>query len=557
MSSNELPPVMSYSPGQILSALELNQWGPETGSTPRASRLPSPVPSVHSIHSATSHRSEQPPHVSPTPTLAPAYVPDTWDYNGTPYATLEEAANAAAEGSEIPPNIQEWVKDCLRLFALRDVSQVYNALAGKVYEHRDMVNARVNQLEQELAESKVAIRELRVKALTAQARADTTEQRLAMLERNMSQMNTLSQTLAANDATFNTVSQHLAGEIRQLRTMATMMPSVPVPPPTQAPTHTQATPSWTGPRPRIGEPPKFKGATSDMTLENWLTRVEIWLRFQGIVTDDEKIMATMLMLEGGAHAYMDDYSTKITQSLSLGTWAEFIDRLNKGYRQLAPEKDAQAKLDEWCKKNHKTIAKFAENFRLYAFKSGYSDVELIRRIDQQRTNRIKDIVVTIEQTQPTRIPKTWEAYLDYMLSLEMNLREDQQFTRPAAPTSKDPTPMDVDALKKPEKMTKEQEDWLAAKKCFRCGKHPYKKGDRCRSPKYKGFYELPDTTPKTSVRALAETPEEEQAVHAFLEKIRRSRAEATTSQTPVPDASEHTARIVEVLNDEDFMKQLL
>ena len=47
-------------------------------------------------------------------------------------------------------------------------------------------------------------------------------------------------------------------------------------------------------------------------------------------------------------------------------------------------------------------------------------------------------------------------------------------------------------MRKPEKLSKEQEDWLTKKLCFRCGKHPFKTGVRCHNPVYKGYYELPE-----------------------------------------------------------------
>ena len=106
-------------------------------------------------------------------------------------------------------------------------------------------------------------------------------------------------------------------------------------------------------------------------------------------------------------------------------------------------------------------------------------MELIRRIDLQTPANIRQVQVTIKITDPQKVPTTWARYLDWVLGLEMDLRGNKD--RPQASSSSirapaDPNAMEVDALKKPQKMSKEQVEWLEKKLCFRCGKHPYKKG---------------------------------------------------------------------------------
>ena len=90
-----------------------------------------------------------------------------------------------------------------------------------------------------------------------------------------------------------------------------------------------------------------------------------------------------MYLEGGALDFVSDYVDNASEGFALGSWSDFVDRLKASYRQLAPEKTAQASLEEWCAKIHPSVIQFAENFRRFASKSGYSNVELIRRIDHQ------------------------------------------------------------------------------------------------------------------------------------------------------------------------------
>ena len=74
---------------------------------------------------------------------------------------------------------------------------------------------------------------------------------------------------------------------------------------------------------------------------------------------------------------MDDYAEKAAEGDYLGTWDVFVDQLQSGYQELAPEKSAQQSLEELCAKTHVSISSFVENFHHLAIKSGYSDIELI------------------------------------------------------------------------------------------------------------------------------------------------------------------------------------
>ena len=161
-------------------------------------------------------------------------------------------------------------------------------------------------------------------------------------------------------AQMNTVLTHPAAP-------STSTPVQPAPPTVSSASH-----------PKIADPPKFKGKTQDLMVEQWLQKLGIWFQYQNIVKDEDKITTALLFLEGGAQSYMDDYAEKAAEGHHLGTWDVFVDRLRSGYRELAPEKSAQQSLEELCAKTHVSISSFAENFHRLAIKSGYSDIELIR-----------------------------------------------------------------------------------------------------------------------------------------------------------------------------------
>jgi hypothetical protein len=219
-----------------------------------------------------------------------------------------------------------------------------------------------------------------------------------------------------------------------------------------------------------------------------------------------------------------------------------------------PEKNAQQSLDDWCNKNHQSMATFAEQFRVHAHKSGYSDVELICRIDAQRSRELCTVMVTFAQVTPHAVPTSWEKYLDWCLGIEMNLREEHRRGSQAAAPSfttprKDPNAMDVDAMRKPEKLSKEQEKWMSEGKCFRCGKHrSLKKGERCRTPTYKGYYELPA---RTQVRAVdeestASEPSEVDERAEYVRKMLEKYDSQSKDKGKAPAVEIQAARIEEV-----------
>lgn len=116
--------------------------------------------------------------------------------------------------------------------------------------------------------------------------------------------------------------------------------------------------------------------------------------------------------------------------------------------------------------------------------------------------------------------------------------------------------MDIDAMRKPEKLSKEQEDWMAKKLCFRCGKHPAKQGVKCRNPVYKGYYEFPKdktSTAGTRVRAMDEGHKDQDQdriefmINALKEFDQKGKERAQDQET--------TARIVEV-DEQDFLQRM-
>jgi hypothetical protein len=193
---------------------------------------------------------------------------------------------------------------------------------------------------------------------------------------------------------------------------------------------------------------------------------------------------------------MQEYSMAISKNLQLGTWAEFLSKLETGYKDLAPEKRAQQNLDKVDSKKYTDVRSFAEDFRIWAPKSGYSDVELIARIDRKRSERLVNVMTGAEMANPALAPSTWARYLDYVLQFETKLRENRNTN--GMRSNKDSDAMEVDAMRtftrprgEEKELNDEQKKWAKAGLCFKCGKHPRLRGKPCRNPVYEGFFKVP------------------------------------------------------------------
>jgi hypothetical protein len=215
-------------------------------------------------------------------------------------------------------------------------------------------------------------------------------------------------------------------------------------------------------------------------------------------------------LKGGPFQFMTDYADRAARNLPLGTWAAFETKLRTGYQQVLPEHAAQQKLAEICSKKYDSLPAFAEKFQQYAPLTGFSDHDLIQRIDQHRSKEVRQHMVLAKSLNPAALPTTWFEYMAYALRVDMELRESSHKSRATTTTATKPDDaMDVDALretKKPEPMNNEQKEWLDQRKCFRCGKHDYKAGQRCRNPKYKGYYIIPKRETARTVEEGSSTP---------------------------------------------------
>jgi hypothetical protein len=266
-------------------------------------------------------------------------------------------------------------------------------------------------------------------------------------------------------------------------------PVAPIAPPVPA-----AAPSSHTCLPRM-DVPKFSGNTKDQTLKDWVMKMHVYFRHQKVTNNEDRITIALMALKGHPHLYMQEYSMAISKNLQLGMWAEFLSKLETGYKDLAPEKRAQQNLDKVDSKKYTNVRSFAEDFRIWAPKSGYSDVELIARINRKRSERLVNVMTGAEMANPALAPSTWACYLDYVLQFETKLRKNRNAN--GMRSHKDLDAMEVNTMRtftrprgKEKELNDKQKKWAKAGLCFKCGKHPCLRGKPCRNPVYEGFFKV-------------------------------------------------------------------
>ncbi|EJF59973.1 hypothetical protein DICSQDRAFT_171460 [Dichomitus squalens LYAD-421 SS1] len=408
-------------------------------------------------HPAPSQAHTRP--ASPTATLQ-AYLEIQWIYAGVEYDSFENAICASANSLGITNQAYvDWTISVTRDITRREVVNVYNVLSNKVYEHRNDFLKECDTTHATFRQMDSSMTGLHTKADTAGNLALKAVEENKQLKAEIITVKADLDMLNHNNMELVKWYKELTAKFMQLEqdlSNCTMFGITTAP----APVVSQAS------RIKASESPKYKGNKgSEVTLEQCLQKMGLWFRIQNITTDDDKITLALTYLEGGVHDYIEDYIETAASGESLGTWTDFVNRLKAGYRQLAPEKTAQTSLKEWCSKTHTTVIQFAENFGRYASKSGYADVELIHRIDNQvgMNSQILTVMTAMQQVNLMLIPTKWEHYLDWVLKLEMETRGNQaKLSLQQHTTSRplqNPNAMDVDT----KKLSKEQLEWLDKK----------------------------------------------------------------------------------------------
>jgi hypothetical protein len=140
--------------------------------------------------------------------------------------------------------------------------------------------------------------------------------------------------------------------------------------------------------------------SSTQSLEHWLLQLGIWMHVNQILSNKQRISTALMQLKGGAAEYCNQFMKLAAQGKPLGTWENFVTFLQVGYHNMAPAWHAQEQIEAHCAKCHNSMTKFAEDFWSLAQKSGYSDIELICCIDNQRSNQICDIMINAEMAMP-------------------------------------------------------------------------------------------------------------------------------------------------------------
>jgi hypothetical protein len=557
------------------------------------------TPSGSGTPAATPAHTSARPSVHPSPAPGPSTRPrlqvwehaTTYKFNGQQYS-LDKMICLSAASHHVGPELAQWVKDVIRETTRVELSHTYNVLAQVHYNHTDKYEPLVDSMATKIKEIHKG----------AAQRFHEIGQDTEKIKRNMNtylQLNeicckeiadlrrdfdALYANMQATTQAMNLLSRQnieLRQKIHDLENRPVPAPVVynapapvfaPVPGPAPGAPTAPVTPAPAAQPPTVptarlctADAPKYSGNDKKQTLEQWLLQLGVWMRVNQILLDEQRVATAIMQLEGGAAEYAHDYLERAAGGLPLGTWIDFVRFMQIGYRDMAPARRAQELLEAHCAKRHDSMTKFAEEFRSLAQKSGYSDVELIRRIDEQRSHRLRNIMISAELGHPGSLPTTWPAYLDHVLGIEARIRDMSSTTctrTQGGSSSKPADSMDVDAVRKEEQERKplnaEQRKWYDKSMCVYCGKHKPKFGTPCKNPKYKGRFEIPKRrkAEKTKTRVVdsqdTDSPDSQSTTGPTLsDQIAALQAQVAALQLQVT-----TARIKEVADKLDFVQTL-
>nr|VWP02187.1 Uncharacterized protein [Ganoderma boninense] len=186
-----------------------------------------------------------------------------------------------------------------------------------MYEHRNQEAAELHRLR--------VLLNKKVSSVTYTDDMDDLRSRCKDLEDENEKLKAELVALKADGDVLNQNHGTLVNAIKQLQAQVNSLASHP----TGIRSH--GTPAHAPSRPKIADPPKFKGKTPDLTVEQWFQKLGIWFRYQNITSEDDKITTALLFLEGGAQSYMDDYAQRAAEGVPLGTWNNFANRLQSGH----------------------------------------------------------------------------------------------------------------------------------------------------------------------------------------------------------------------------------
>jgi len=93
---------------------------------------------------------------------------------------------------------------------------------------------------------------------------------------------------------------------------------------------------------KIAEPPEFDGSIKIRYTE-WKKKIGLWMDYHkdGIATDRDRITIAISYLTGPPAQYVTKYVDKLSSGARIESWSEFIDNLDKVYRQKDEERSAK------------------------------------------------------------------------------------------------------------------------------------------------------------------------------------------------------------------------
>ena len=213
---------------------------------PETSRQGNPDP-------APSQQPTRPP--SPTPTLAPATHPPFYEWNDRQYERLEDAIRASAQDFSLADDTIDWVMNIVKTITYQQTAHIYNLLGIKVYEHADANAVAHHEFAENIDDLAKAIQTLIRDRDSLRAALSRASDKIKTLDAELLTLNN-------NNTVLSNVIQQHSTQIQQLMNAQASAPL-------GSTTHTApAATASHQPKPKIADPPRYKGSKDGITLEH-------------------------------------------------------------------------------------------------------------------------------------------------------------------------------------------------------------------------------------------------------------------------------------------------
>ena len=201
-------------------------------------------------------------------------------------------------------------------------------------------------------------------------------------------------------------------------------------------------------KPKLSEPPIFSGSDGKIKFTEWMDKILIWIDYQELKNDKDKITLASARLTGAATKYVLPWTKKIISGKPVD-WDEFIKDLKRIYGQRNTEEGHKEEFDEFVKDTgaaRRDFISHMEKFRTLAELSQYDDKYIINKLNKLLDSQTRVVIITSQTNAKNTFPTKWREYLEKVVEIHKAFKTaredvyDEVKREPKEQKSDDPKP---------------------------------------------------------------------------------------------------------------------